>query len=300
MSNPAPLVTAQDTAQAVPWDSLRRAARAVNGAAGAPDGLQWSGEGWRVDVPEGDPRRPWLDLYLPICNGGHTQSWVVGHLGQSLDGFIATCSGDSNFVTGRENIRHLHRMRALCDAVIVGAGTVASDDPQLTTRLVEGPNPLRVVLDPRRRLRDDHKLFTDGAAPTLRVVCEDSGRATPADGSQELVIASLPDGRLDLPALLRALAARGCHRVFVEGGGETVSSFLATGLLDRLHIAIAPLIIGSGRPAIRLAERTRLGDCLRPSARIYRMGDDVLYDFDLRCGKVPAASNTGPGLARIY
>ena len=97
--------------------------------------------GFEVALPADDPRRALIDLYLPICSATDADPITVGHLGQSLDGFIATHSGDSQFVTGEENILHLHRMRALCDAVIVGAGTVAADDPQLTTRHVEGREP---------------------------------------------------------------------------------------------------------------------------------------------------------------
>ena len=88
-----------------------------------------------------DPRRAMIDLYLPICSATDAHPITVGHLGQSLDGFIATHAGESQFVTGEENILHLHRMRALCDAVVVGAGTVAADDPQLTTRHVSGAEP---------------------------------------------------------------------------------------------------------------------------------------------------------------
>jgi len=253
--------------------------------------------------------QPWIDLYRPVCTAPRDRPFVIGHLGQSLDGFIATSTGDSNFVTGEENIRHLHRLRALCDVVVVGAGTVAHDDPRLTTRLVEGASPLRVVLDPRRRLPASHRIFTDGEAQTLRVSCAPIpprfGVGLDEAHHEELLVTAAPGGGLDLNALLRALGARGCHRLFVEGGGETVSSFLSAGLLDRLHIAVAPLIIGNGRPAIRLAERERLGDCLRPPARIYRMGRDLLYDFDLRCGPATGEGAAGDshdtsGLMRIY
>ena len=124
------------------------------------------GAGWEPVLPADDPRHALIDLYLPICTAGLL---TVGHLGQSLDGFIATHAGESQYVTGGENILHLHRMRALCDAVVVGAGTVAADDPQLTTRHVSGPSPLRVVLDPTRRLADHYRVFTDDAAETLYV-----------------------------------------------------------------------------------------------------------------------------------
>ena len=213
---------------------------------------------------------------------------TVGHLGQSLDGFIATCSGDSRYVNGRGNLLHLHRMRALCDAIVVGAGTVAADDPQLTTRLVPGPNPVRVVLDPDRRLGSGYRVFTDGAAPTV-LAC----RARLADRSQgaaEVLAVPEKEGSFDLAALLAALHGRGWRRIFVEGGGRTVSAFLAAGLLDRLQLAVAPLIIGDGRPAIRLPPPARLSDCRRPSHRVYRMGEDILFDCDLAAA--PLATST--------
>ena len=81
--------------------------------------------------------------------------------------------------------------------------------------------------------------------------------------------------------MLRELRARGCHRIFVEGGGVTVSMFLEANLLDRLQIAIAPLLIGDGRPAIRLPPRTALSDCHRPRYRVFRMGADVLFDCEI-------------------
>lgn len=205
-----------------------------------------------------DPRSAVVDLYLPLCSATPSRPITVGHLGQSLDGFIATPSGDSQFVTGEENILHLHRLRALSDAVVVGAGTVAADDPQLTTRLVDGPNALRVVFDPASRLTDDYKVFSDGVAPTLHITGQ------------------------PVAEVMRMLRARGCCRVFVEGGGVTVSAFLEAGLLDRLQVAVAPLLIGEGRPAIRLEPHARLKDCRRPSYRVFRMGGDVLFDCDLK------------------
>jgi len=241
------------------------------------------GQGWESTLAATDPRQALVELYLPITSGTPARPLTIGHLGQSLDGFIATPSGESQFVTGEENILHLHRMRALCDAVIVGAGTVAADDPQLTTRKVPGPNPLRVVLDPSRRLAVHYKIFTDDSADTLYICTERLVAAGETHFGRATIraVADVPNG-MDAAAVLALLRARGCHRIFVEGGGVTVSMFLQADLLDRLQVATAPLIIGNGRPAIRLPARDALSECRRPRYRVFRMGGDVFFDCDLR------------------
>jgi riboflavin-specific deaminase-like protein len=287
-------------AAAADTDTLRRrgqpAALRLSGDSSAlvpaADGtaeLTWSpGDAWTACLPADDPRAAMLDLYLPVLNATAERPITVGHLGQSLDGFIATPSGDSQFVTGEENLTHLHRMRALCDAVVVGAGTVAADNPQLTTRLVEGPSPLRVVFDPARRVDPQARLFSDGAAPTL-YVCARSKVAPGETRIGDAEVIGLDDDRDGaMKQLLAVLHARGCARIFVEGGGVTVSAFLEAGLLDRLQIAIAPLLIGDGRPAIRLAPQASLSDCRRPTYRVFRMGSDVLFDCDLHATVVAA------------
>jgi diaminohydroxyphosphoribosylaminopyrimidine deaminase / 5-amino-6-(5-phosphoribosylamino)uracil reductase len=258
--------------------------------------LRWQpSTGWSSTLAADDPRRDLLDLYLPISSASASRPIIVGHLGQSLDGFIATTSGDACFVTGPQNILHLHRLRALCDAVIVGARTVENDNPRLTTRLVSGDNPLRVVLDPKRRLADSHHVFSDGDANTVRVIGRNGSECR--DGERDIEV-GVVDGHLDLHDLVRQLRARGCARIFVEGGGVTVSAFLEAGLLDRLHIAVAPLLIGEGRPAIRLAPRRLLKDCMKVRPRIYRTGEDVLFDCDLRANATNAAQKA-PDTAEV-
>ena len=225
----------------------------------------------------GSDARRLIELYLPLCRDC-PERFVVAHLGQSLDGRIATVDGSSRWVTGPEDVAHNHRMRALFDAVVVGAGTIHCDDPQLTVRLVPGPSPTRVVLDPRRRLGADYGVFTDGAAPTLVVCGERVGRPGARLGQAEVIGVPLRDGALCCAAVLDALAARGLRRVFVEGGGITVSRFLAAGCLNRLQITIAPLIIGSGRPSISLPEIGRLSEGLRPTVRKFDLGRDILFE----------------------
>ncbi|HEU4618593.1 MAG TPA: RibD family protein [Gammaproteobacteria bacterium] len=255
--------------------------------------------GWAVGPGATEPEVALVDLYLPVVNASAARPLTVAHLGQSLDGYIATDSGDSYYVTGPENVAHLHRMRALCGAIVVGAETISLDNPRLTVRRVAGPNPMRVILDPRRRLGPDFRVFSDADTPTLLISADD--RCEPEvtrHGCAEIVRIPAPAGRLALDRLLAELHGRGVFTIFVEGGGATVSHFLQADLLDRLQIAVAPLVTGHGRPGIRLVARHHLSECLRPGHRLFRMGGDMLFDCDLRS---PASdSDAESGLARVY
>jgi len=235
--------------------------------------------GWTCRRPMSEAAAQLLDLHLPLLR---RRDFVVAQLGQSLDGRIATQNGHSYYVTGEANRTHLHRLRALMDAVVVGAGTVKADDPRLTVRLTEGPQPVRVVLDTRRRLSADYTLFTDGRAPTLLCCAEGEGAAGGMHGDAEVLPLPAFGEGLDPAAVLAALRARGVRRILVEGGGVTVSRFLAAGLLDRLHVGVAPLIIGSGRPGLTLPEIGHLNEAQRPRVRAFAMPPDTLFDCDLR------------------
>ena len=204
--------------------------------------------------------------------------------------------GDLVFDVGAHVGNRTRALRALgCEVVVVGAGTVAADDPKLTTRHVAGPNPLRVVIDPMARLSSQFHVFQDGDAPTLYVYARRyvSGTA-PAPGQADvLAVGDGPNGP-DLAEVVAALRTRGCARIFVEGGGVTVSAFLAAGLLDRVQVTVAPMFIGGGRPAFRLPAANLLADCARPGYRVFRMGGDMLFDCDLR-----ATAAGDPGDERI-
>jgi riboflavin-specific deaminase-like protein len=236
---------------------------------------------WISKVPVAATAVELLDLSLPMALACRGRPLTVAHLGQSLDGRIATLEGASCYVSGPENLTHLHRMRALCDAIVVGAGTVECDNPQLTTRRVAGPNPVRVILDPRQRLAADHGIFQDQAAPTL-LICHEELAEQVGPGHAGVIGVPRDGQRLNLRAVLRRLRERGLFGIFIEGGGLTVSAFLEQGLLDRLQITVAPLIIGSGRPGITLPVIQDLSQGLRPRHRRYVMGEDVLFDCWLR------------------
>jgi diaminohydroxyphosphoribosylaminopyrimidine deaminase / 5-amino-6-(5-phosphoribosylamino)uracil reductase len=242
-----------------------------------------SNDGWTAHADLHPEAASMLDLYLPVALACARRPLVVAHLGVSLDGHIATHTGASHYITGPENIVHLHRLRALADAVIVGAGTVEQDDPQLTTRRVTGNNAVRVVMDPARRLGRDFRVFSDDAAETLIFCAEDlAGPPSGRHGTARIIgIPAGPSG-LSLDALLERLRSLQLHSILVEGGGITVSRFLNENKLDRLQLAVAPLIIGSGRPGLVLPPIDRLAQALRPRCRHFRMGLDMLFDCDLR------------------
>jgi GTP cyclohydrolase II len=226
--------------------------------------------------------------YGPLVAAG--ARLVLAQLGQSLDGFIASRTGDACFVTGAADRAHLHRMRALVDAVVVGVGTVAADDCRLTVRAVPGPNPVRVLLDPRGRAPRDAHVLTVDDAPTLWVVSDQA--AVPPVPRPHVELLPLPvdeHGRFTPRQLLAALAAQGLGRVLVEGGGVTVSHFLEAGVLDRLLLTTAPFLVGDGVPGLRFSGTDRLADALRAPFRRFLLDDDVCVELDLAASAVSAA-----------
>ncbi len=234
----------------------------------------------------------WDGLFGPLRNATVDDLVVIAQMGQSLDGRIATPTGHSHYINGAAGRAHLHRLRALVDAIVVGVATVVADDPQLTVRLVHGPCPARVVLDPSGRAAADARVFaTDGARRLI--VTAATGRA-PLPAAVEIVNLPLTDGRFAPAAILNAIAERGFRRILVEGGPTTISGFLAASCLDRLHILVAPIILGAGPAGLALAPITRIDEALRPAVRIHRIAEEVLFDCDFSARRVPVFRAKGP------
>ncbi|MBY0511856.1 MAG: RibD family protein [Rhodospirillaceae bacterium] len=226
-------------------------------------------------------------LYAPLARIAEDQSFVIGQLGQSLDGRIATPSGHSHYINGPAALVHLHRLRALVDAVVVGVGTVVADNPQLNVRRVTAgkTKPARVILDPHGRMPANAACLAADSGPggARRIVVRCSDKAPAFGAGVESITVPAADGAMPPTAILAALRGLGLRRVLIEGGAKTLSRFLAADLLDRLHIMTGPLIIGSGSAGIQLPAIVHLDQALKPAVTTYLLpGGDVLSDCAFR------------------
>jgi riboflavin-specific deaminase-like protein len=227
----------------------------------------------------------WERIFGPLCAGQVDDLLVVGQIGQSLDGRAATLTGHSHYINGAEGLDHLHRLRALMDAVVVGVGTALADDPLLTVRRVAGPNPARVVIDPNGRLPAAARAFRNDGVRRLVVAADGTSAHLPA--GVERVVLPVMRGRLDPCDILASLAARGLRRILIEGGPGTVACFLEARCLDRLHVVVAPIILGGGRAGLDLAPIQRCEEALRPHTVTHVLGNEVLFDCDLTAQRRP-------------
>jgi GTP cyclohydrolase II len=223
----------------------------------------------RHEVPRRTPRPP-----------------VTIHYAQTLDGRLATRTGDSQWISAEPSTRFAHSLRAAHAAVMVGAGTVMADDPRLTTRLVQGPSPVRIAVDSTLRLSPSANLVTDGAAPTILATTagatHERRRAFADSGADVLVLPATSDGRVDLGALLDELGRRGLDSVLVEGGAALITAFLREHRVRRLVVSIAPIIVGSGIEAVGDLDIVGLRDALTfRRASFSQVGPDVIFDGEL-------------------
>jgi GTP cyclohydrolase II len=210
--------------------------------------------------------------------------YTVLKYAQTLDGRIATRSGDSKWISGAEERRVSHAMRAACDAVMVGANTVLADNPQLTVRMVPGASPIRVVLDSTLRAPPDAAIFgPDAASIVLTSERSDSGRraALRERGVEVEVVRGSPDG-IDLEHGLARLLDLGIRCVLVEGGGRVITSMLRGRLVDRVVVAVAPILLGTGTEAVGDLDTSLVANGLRLRQHtVCQVGADLLIAGDL-------------------
>jgi diaminohydroxyphosphoribosylaminopyrimidine deaminase/5-amino-6-(5-phosphoribosylamino)uracil reductase len=240
-----------------------------------------------IEVVEGlleEEARALNEVYLHYTRTG--LPFITIKYAQSLDGRIATSQGDSRWISSEASRRFAHRLRAQHDAVMVGIGTVLADDPQLTVRLVKGRNPLRIVLDSRLRIPLNAQVL-QGEAQTLITTTDahDAKKveAIQGQGKEVLVVQRDSDGRADVQSLMKILAKRGISSILVEGGAEVITSLLRGGLVKRMVVITAPLILGKGREGIDDLGIADLEKAIRSSShKVSRVGEDVIFDLRLR------------------
>ncbi|TDA31798.1 MAG: 2,5-diamino-6-(ribosylamino)-4(3H)-pyrimidinone 5'-phosphate reductase, partial [Hadesarchaea archaeon] len=172
--------------------------------------------------------------------------YVIMNAAMTLDGKIATREGDSK-ISCPEDLDRVHRLRAEVDAIMVGAGTVLSDDPSLTVRRAKGKNPLRVVVDGRASIPPTARIL-DRSSPTLVVVSE----RAPETRVRELrrkgaEVMRKGREKVDLPLLLEELGKRGIRKILLEGGSTLNWYMLSSGLVDEIRVAVSPTIVGGER-----------------------------------------------------
>lgn len=221
----------------------------------------------------------WRDVFQPLFRADHTGITVVAQLGQSLDGRIATRTGHSKYINGMPGLVHLHRLRAVVDAVMVGIGTALADDPLLNVRMVPGRHPHRIVIDPRGRLKATARLLNlDDGVRRIVLTTADAIPRLPA--GVEIIRLPSEGGMIDPHDIRKALADLGIKRVLLEGGAETVSRFLSAKALDRLHVIVAPVILGDGRAGLVLPPIETVDQALRPPTKTHVLEGEVLFDCD--------------------
>ncbi|WP_405984422.1 RibD family protein [Streptomyces sp. NBC_00872] len=207
--------------------------------------------------------------------------WTVAKYAQTLDGRIATVSGDSQWISSPEERRFTHAVRAHCDGILVGIGTVLADDPHLTVREVPGRSPVRAILDSALRTPVTARVL-DTAAPTVILSTENAsvrrGHALREAGAQVVRVACDRDGRTDLETGLRALRAHGLESLMVEGGTAVLTALLRSRFVDRVVVSLAPIIMGKGLEAVGDLGVRRLSDALRlKDLSTVRMGPDLVW-----------------------
>jgi diaminohydroxyphosphoribosylaminopyrimidine deaminase/5-amino-6-(5-phosphoribosylamino)uracil reductase len=222
------------------------------------------------------------EVYLKYTTSG--LPYVTVKWAQTLDGKIATAAGGSRWISSPASLKLAHKLRATHDAILVGVNTVVKDDPELTTRLVKGRNPVRVILDSHLRIPIDSKVLANQAAAKTLVA------ATPAAPREKLaalkkmgieVLTIPPDfsSRVDLKALLKTLAQRQISSVLVEGGAATITSFLRLGLANKIIAIIAPKLMGAGTAAVGELNIMDVSRALKLTfQRVYRSGEDIVVE----------------------
>jgi len=210
--------------------------------------------------------------------------FVTGKYAQTLDGRIATKTGSSQWISSSDARKYAHRLRSISDCVVVGIGTVVSDNPRLNVRLVKGKEPIPVVVDSTLRVSPDAQVLNSRRQSKPIIVTTSKADGTRISsleqaGAQILVVGQDADGRVDVTEMMERLGAMGMTSALVEGGSALITSLLRKKLVDKLVVFIAPKLLGEGLEAIGDLGILRVDDAIRLSYRkVRRLGDDLIFE----------------------
>ncbi|MBS82894.1 MAG: hypothetical protein CMD65_02035 [Gammaproteobacteria bacterium] len=215
-----------------------------------------------------------FDIYLPIILNKKKGPYFIGHLAQTLDGFIATKTGESKYISDKENLEHIHRLRALADIIVVGSRTILLDNPKLTTRLVKGTNPIRVILDPNNKLVNNKNKYRCVNKNSI-ILCSNSKKNN-FYSSVDLPIKNNHFLVKDIKLIFKKFNKK---IIYIEGGGKTISFFYKNNILDRMHLCISPSILGNGKSSFIINKNSKIDFFRNLNTEFFKMGRDILYDI---------------------
>ncbi|HEX2235605.1 MAG TPA: RibD family protein, partial [Actinomycetota bacterium] len=210
--------------------------------------------------------------------------YVVIKYAQSVDGRIATRTGDSKWISGADERAVSHALRARCDAIMVGVGTVVEDDPQLTVRLVPGASPVRVVLDSSLRVPLGARVLDDGPACVVVTTPGAPSERAEALRARQVAVRRVPSGYggVDVAAALAELRALGIETLLVEGGARVVTSLLARRVVDRIVVGLSPVVLGRGIEGVGDLGIATVAQGLALTDRVLQIaGADVMMAYDV-------------------
>jgi riboflavin-specific deaminase-like protein len=217
-----------------------------------------------------------FDLYMPIIFNGKNNPYLIAHIAQTLDGYIATKSGESKYISSPNNLEHIHMLRAISDVIIVGTNTVKLDNPMLTTRLVKGLSPMRLILDKGNVLKNNYNVFSNRDGNGYKIISDKI-----KNYSNNVFILPLYKNKFDLNDIISLLRKLNKKIIYIEGGGSTVSNFYNNKLLNKMHLCISPIIIGQGHSSFILPKIKSLKNIKDNKIKYFKMGEDILCDIDL-------------------
>ena len=212
------------------------------------------------------------EIIIPLLT--KNDNFLIGQIGQSLDGKIALNNGNSHYINEKESILYLHCLRAVCDGVLVGVNTVIKDNPLLTTRKIKGSSPVRLIIDPSLKLSNKYKIFKDN---NQNIIFTNSNKQKKINNT---LIVKFPKKNFT-NNIFKYLKKTSFKNILVEGGPTTLSNFIEMKLLNYMQFIISPTLIGSGIDSLKLKPITNLKNAIRVENTISKLGKEIVMTLNL-------------------